>query len=137
VVGRPERCSRVASVVIVAAVLVGGCGDYSVCLPNGFSMVRVYPGAVHVVRPNHEGIAIFANVDEYAVLGDYVVGHVDPPKHELERSMSKPGYFILNTSSGDAKDAMDLDAWRAELRRSSLATDPALARPSRFHDHCE
>ena len=131
------RCSRLASVVIVSAVLVGGCGDYSVCLPNGFSMVRVYAGAVHIGRPNHEGIAVFANVDSYAVLGDYVVGHVKLPKHDPERSLSKPGYFVLNTSTGESRDGMGVDVWREELRRASLATDPLLEEPSRFDSHCK
>jgi hypothetical protein len=108
------------------------CGDYSIQLPGGYRLSQVYAGAVHIVRPD-QGIAVHSHVDRYAVVGHLVVGHVTRAEHEMERSLSRPGYFILDTKTGTVKEEVDLESWLRDLRRLGVADEPALSAPSRFH----
>ena len=66
------------------------------------------------------------------MLDRYVVGHVAVAEHEFERSLSKPGYFVLDTSTGELVERLDLETWRRELRRRSIEDAPVLEPPSRF-----
>lgn len=133
----PSRFPGVAVAFLVIAATAVGCGDYAVRLPGGYELTRVYAGAVLIARPDHEGLAVNANIDRYAVVGHLVVGHVSLAKHEFERSLSKPGYFVLDTNNGDVKVGMDLESWRLELREMGVSPEPPLAEPSRFDRNYE
>ena len=110
---------------------VSACGDYSVRLPGNYALTRVYAGAVLIGAPEG-GVRIEANIDGYKVLNDLVVGHVIVAEHSPEKEMSKPGYFILNTKTHEAKQGLDKKAWLNSLQAQGISSEPSLGRPSRF-----
>ena len=107
-------------------------GDYSIALPDGYSLVRVYAGAVLMADPSHKKI-ISPNIDGYKVLQHVVVGHVSrdklPPEEAAE---SKPGYFVVDVRNGIVHQGLDERSWIDSLRRYGITTKPTLHKPSRF-----
>ena len=110
---------------------VTACGDYSVSLPNGYTLVSVYSGAILINHP-HEGIAVEANIVGYQVIGDLVVGHSIEAELLPEKDLSKPGYFILDTRTHKVIQALDRTTWLSNLKRLGISEVPALKKPSRF-----
>lgn len=110
---------------------VTACGDYSVSLPNGYTLVSVYSGAV-LINHRNEGIAVEANIDGYQVIGDLVVGHSIGAELLPEKDLSKPGYFILDTRTHKVIQALDRTAWLSNLTRLGISKVPVLNKPSRF-----
>lgn len=62
---------------LALALVLSGCGDYRVPLPNDYELVRVYAGAILIADPTKAPV-VNANIDCYTVLGDVIVGHVAP-----------------------------------------------------------
>lgn len=110
---------------------MSACGDYSVRLPGNYALIRVYAGAVLIGAPEG-GTRIEANIDGYKVLGDLIVGHVTAAELSPEKEMSKPGYFILNSKTHEAKHALDKKAWLDALRALGVNSEPKLSKPSCF-----
>ena len=127
------RVSGGTFLALVCLFVVGtiSCGDYSVRLPGGYSLVRVYSQAVVISHPD-KGIVIEANIDRYAVVGSLVVGHVSLADLSPESDNSKPGYFILDTQTHEAKQGLDKSSWLQALRVAGVTGEPKLDRPSRF-----
>ncbi len=120
--------------MLVLIVLIGGllgCGDYSIRLPGGYSLVRVYAGAVLIHHPE-KGIVVNAHIDGYKVHGELVIGHVLSAELPPEKDYSKPGYFILNTKTHEVKEGLDKQTWLNSLRTIGIASEPRLSKPSRF-----
>lgn len=84
-----------------------------------------------ISRPG-EGIVIEATIDGYAVVGSLVVGHASLADHPPESESSKPGYFILDTQTHEAKQGLDKSSWLEALRAAGVPGEPKLHRPSRF-----
>ena len=110
---------------------ITACGDYSVNLPNGYTLVSVYSGAILINHP-HEGIAVEANIDSYQVIGDLVVGHSTSAELLPEKGFSKPGYFILDTRTRKVLQALDRTTWLSNLAKLGVSEVPVLNKPSRF-----
>jgi hypothetical protein len=106
------------------------CGDYSVQLPGGYSLERVYGQTVLISRPYHEGVIINASVDDYAVVGRLIVGHVRLADQAPESDYSKPGYFIIDTQTNEAKQGLDKNSWLQALKDAGVSGEPKLHRPS-------
>jgi hypothetical protein len=119
--------------IAALAMLLGahGCGDYAIRLPGDYRLTRIYAGAVLINHPDR-GIAVDANVDGYKVIGQYLVGHTSQAEQEPEKGYSKPGYFLVDTKAGSAKQGMTKGAWLDELRRVGITEEPKLDTPSRF-----
>jgi hypothetical protein len=119
--------------VAALATLLGaqGFGDYSIRLPGGYRLTRIYAGALLINHPSR-GIAVDANIDGYKVLGQYIVGHTSQADQEPEKGYSKPGYFLVDTKAGSAKQGMIKQAWLDELRKVGITEEPKLEAPSRF-----
>lgn len=77
-------------VIVVGTI---SCGDYSIRLPGGYSLVRVYSRALVVSHPD-TGIVIEANVDNYAVIGSLIVGHVSLAERDPEKEFSRPAILF-------------------------------------------
>ena len=118
---------------LVCLVVVGtiSCGDFSVHLPGGYSLVRVYGQTVLISRPG-EGVVIEASIDGYAVVGSLIVGHTKLADHPPESDYSKPGYFIIDTQTHEAKQGLDKSSWLKALKAAGVSDEPKLHRPSRF-----
>lgn len=130
------RLSRKVYLTLVCLILVGStsCVDYSIQLPGGYSLVRVYRQAVVISHPD-KGIVIEANIDKYKVMGSLVVGHVILAERPPESEYSKPGYFILNTFTHEYRQGLDKGSWLDALRAAGVASEPKLDKPSRFDNN--
>ena len=117
---------------LVALFSVSACGDYEVNLPNGYSLVRTYASAVLISDLQHL-IVIHPNVENYKVLDGVVVGHVNTPDGLVpeDKELSKPGYFILNTKTHEAKQGLDKKVWLESLQALGITNEPSLSKPSR------
>jgi len=106
--------------------------DYSISLPGGYSLIRVYAGAILMADKNHSKI-ISPNIDGYKVFGHIVIGHVSsdnlPPE---EAADSQPGYFILDIQSGTVLQGLDEQRWLDLLQKYGITKKPGLHKPSRF-----
>ena len=124
--------SRKMYLVLACLVVVGtiSCGDYSVQLPGGYSLVRVYGQTVLISRPG-EGVVIEASIDNYAVVGSLIVGHSRLADQPPESEYSKPGYFIIDTQTHEAKQGLDKSSWLKALKAAGVSGEPKLHRPSR------
>jgi hypothetical protein len=112
---------------------VTACSDYAAPLPNGYSLVSVYAGAVVISGPGEEHIGVIgANIERYKVLGELVVGHVNMPEYlsPEEKEVSKPGYFILDTRTHEVKAGLDKKAWLDSLKVLGISSEPRLSKPS-------
>jgi hypothetical protein len=118
--------------LLLSAVGTVSCGDFSVELPGGYSLVRVYGQTVLISGPSHQGVVIEASIDGYAVIGSLVVGHARIADQPPESEYSKPGYFILDTHTHEAKQGLEKSSWLEALRAAGIPTEPKLHRPSRF-----
>ena len=111
-------------------------GDYSVGLPRGYTLIRVYSGAVLIANPSHE-IIISPNIDKYEVIGNIVIGHVSReglPSNEAADSV--PGFFILDVRNGTIQQGLTEQAWLLALNKLGITERPNLHKPSRFdRDH--
>lgn len=124
---------RLLGLILAMVLSMTACGDYSIRLPGGYSLVRVYAGAVLISNPQHE-VVVNSNVDGYKVLDGLVAGYVTTPDHlsPEEKEVSKPGYFILNTKTHDVKQGLDKKAWLDSLKAQGVSSEPSLGKPSRF-----
>jgi hypothetical protein len=114
-----------------ALISMSACGDYSIRLPGGYCLVRIYAGAV-LISHGEKGVAIDANIDGYEVIGDLVVGHVIAADLPPEKTFSKPGYFILNTKSNEITQGLDKKVWLDSVQALGVHGEPRLSKPSRF-----
>jgi len=119
---------------LALALVLSGCGDYRVPLPNGYELVRVYAGAILIADPT-KALVVNANIDGYTVLGDLIVGHVALAELSPEREMSVPGYFIVNTATHEVKVGLEKQAWLDALLALGISDKPRLGTPSRFDKH--
>ncbi len=131
--------------VVTAFVLVSvlGChGDFERGLPNGYRLVRTNavqtyitpPEGVH--HPSHRfGTAVAPNITQVGLQQEMVFGVVEaPPEPEpgdyLQLAhFSVPGYFILNTRTGDVRAGLDEDVWRAALEELGVPPSAQLRHP--------
>lgn len=108
-----------------------GCGDYAVNLPGGYSLVRIYAGAV-LIKHSSNGVVINANIDKYKVINETIVGHVTLAELTPERDYSKPGYFIINTKTHEVKEGLEKKNWLEALQKQGIINEPKLNKPSRL-----
>lgn len=125
-----------SSLLTIAILGLTACGDYSICLPNGYRLVTASGGFVVTDEPLGPGtsveIVVSSDVAKYDVVGELVVGHVTT--HEgmapIEKRQSKPGYFIVNTGTGWVVTGLTRAHWRAKLASRGVTEAPWLTQPS-------
>ncbi len=107
-------------------------GDYSINLPGGYYLSRVYAGAVLMVDP-HKHIIISPNIDGYEVYGKIITGHVSTDKLPPdEAANSIPGYFVVDTQKEIIQQGLSEQTWVDSLRQNGIMEKPKLHKPSRF-----
>jgi len=82
--------------------------DYEIPLPNGYILARISPGEFVIVAPDRRHIVVGPTVDEYAVMGDVVVGHV-------RASNGKQSYFIIDSRNVKVDDGLSREDWIRKL----------------------
>ena len=98
----------------VTALLLG-CGnpDHSVGLPNGYLFSSTSPDENAIVTPDHHNILVGPSVDQYAVLGAFVIGHV-------RFKQVKESYFVLDTRPGTIEKNLTRPAWERMLHERGI-----------------
>jgi len=126
-----EAVRLAAGVLLLLA--LAACGDWSKPLGNGCHLVRTSGAQVLVAGPGEvPEILIHPTVDRYAVIGDWVVGHVSRPDLPPEDTVdSVPGFFLVSCDSGEVTQGLERADWLRELSRRSLG-QPTLRSPSRY-----
>ena len=129
----PSIQVRRATLFLTVGALLGACsGDYTIQLPNHYFVARVYSGAFFIVNPqnrgvtpsSHEGIAL-------AVVGDSVLGEIDPPPDHTPGRASG-GLFVVDTRSNRAWINLSREQYLQTLRGIGIKAPPKLVRVDRF-----
>ncbi len=126
------RLTTTARIALITLALAG-CGDYNIQLPRGYFLARIDSGAFAIVNPqnrvitplSHNGVAL-------AVVGDMVVGQIDPMPPLSGRAELANTFFIVNTATGEAAANLSGENYLAQLRELGIPTPPELVRATRF-----
>jgi hypothetical protein len=119
--------------LLMVAVPLSGCsGDYNIQLPNHYFVARVYSGAFFIVNPqnhgvtpsSHEGIAL-------AVVGDTLLGEIDPPPDPTLDRLSK-GFFVVDTRKGQSWINLSREQYLQTLHGIGVNSPPKLMLVDRF-----
>lgn len=123
-----------AALGILGVLVLGTIGllDYSVQLPSGYSLDRIYSNANLITGPPYGDIAIHANVDKYQVIGDLILGHVAQAERSPEKELSRPGYFLIDTKTKTLIEGLDEPDWLNHVKKAGIKEKPNLRAPSRF-----
>jgi hypothetical protein len=104
-------------------------GDYTIGLPNGYGLTRVYSDTVLLYGSTRQ-ILIGPTVDGYQVQGRLIIGHA--------RGTNDPnfpdaitGYFVVDTGTGKLQHWKDKESWLQALHRHGIFVTPDLQRPRR------
>lgn len=118
--------------IIYALILLCGCSDYSIQLPNGYCLVRSNDEDMTIAN-SVSVVVISPKIVGYEVCQHLVVGRVvlNDIKSE-EYGDSKPGFFILNTKNGDLAQGLSEEAWVVLLKQNGVNRHLELKRPTWF-----
>ena len=105
--------------------------DYSVQLPNGYSVVRVNSDKL-LIADARPVVVVPPSVKEMGVTGNLVYGRVSRPSVLDPNLKTITGYFVVDTRTGGVMLGMEENAWLRRLRDSGINERPILRRPTRF-----
>lgn len=114
------RACRFALVILSMG--AGGCAtssrpNFVVALPNGYQIIRGGKAAEPMIVKRSGGVVVPGPVDSYTVIRDVVVGSV------------KPGFFVLDTRTGQVENALAENAYQEKLKSLNIAPLPELSPP--------
>jgi hypothetical protein len=113
-----------AKSLLIATLLLAGCGDYEIPLTNGYFISRVSAGRFIVVDPNHR-VVVPATVTEYAVEAHVVYGQISGETNgQIE-------YFVIDTLDGQTLTGLSREQWDMALAQRGV-TAHRLKQPSRW-----
>lgn len=125
--------------VTALIVLLSGCEEYRITLPNGW-ILEQWSGGDHVIfkTDTEKRIQnlIGPTVEAYGVVDNVVAGRVAPhlrAEWPPDLPVPKGGYFVVETATGRVWHGLDEAAWRQRLRDLGVTEEPRLQRPTR-HD---
>ena len=117
---------------------ISGCnGDYETSLPNGYKLFRTNSSTKVILAPTGKqhpshcapGLAVAAKVNGMAIVGKWVVGVVVTSPTSEVVNCEAPGYFILNTETGEVWLRLTEAKWRARLKTEGINENLNLSRP--------
>ncbi|MFO8006340.1 MAG: hypothetical protein R6V05_01235 [Candidatus Brocadiia bacterium] len=132
--------TKLLPVALAALLMLCGCGrvgDYSVELPGGYELVRTHGHSRMIWGSRGSGdrsCVVPADIVEVGVHEGYVFGRlVNRPELDFD-PVRKPGYFLLDTSSGEALLGLDEQEWSALMHEKLGTHFPRwlLTRPDRL-----
>lgn len=114
------------------SLLISGCWDYSVDLPNGFRLVRMNAVEIGIVAPDGT-FAVDPHIERYTVVeGGIVTGFASPQHRDFPTPRTREGYFVVDTQFQHCWDDLSEDEWRSVLRELGIDSERELHAPSRF-----
>ena len=116
--------------------LVSGCwrGDFAKTLPNGYELIRTnyYTTMIWTPRVGGERECIVPpDIQEIAIHRQYVFGWLVSSPRSDKGSESIPGFFVLDTSTGETLLGLDEDDWNARMRQVGVQFASSLLRHPR------
>ena len=125
-------------ILTMACLLLPGCRhpDYTVDLPNGYSLVRANPHDISICGSFFQ--AIPPRIALIGVRGDLVFGLVeDSGDKRLDASVNDMygktrGYFLLNTITHKVQLGLKKEAWIRTLKDNGIDGEPRMGKPSRW-----
>lgn len=124
--------SVVVAFISFSAPINSCSGDYELKLKNGYSIVRVYSGAV-LLKDQHGNVVVLPNIKSYYNNDVYIIGVINNegmPSGDEYRS--KPGYFIVILSTGVTRQGLSEDKLLEELKKYGTNELPSMNPPSRI-----
>lgn len=113
-------------------IFLSGCMDYSINLPNGYSIVRSNVDDVTIANKNLV-VVISPKIIGYDIREDLVVGLVSTeglPSEIIQES--KPGYFVIDTKSDKINQGLSEEVWLHLLSSHGISDRPKLKHPTWF-----
>ncbi len=111
-------------------------GDYAKDLPNGYELVRTntHTKMIWTRRGSPRGrkCVVPPDIQEIAVRGNYVFGWLVTSPRADKFGESIPGYFLLDTSTGEVLLGLDEEDWKSKLREIGLENPLSLLRHPRW-----
>ncbi|MFO0999654.1 MAG: serine/threonine-protein kinase [Planctomycetaceae bacterium] len=100
-------------------------------LPNGFKVFFAGRTEVRIVTGTGESL-IGPRVDAIGCDGDLIYGRIIKYEHVPENS-DTPGYFWIDSKSGQTSKGLELSAWR-DVLKSKGVTEPRLVAPEEVNE---
>jgi len=110
------------AIIVSSFLLAAGCiyqGD--IIASNGYSIECDKGRNCIVASQGHISVVIEPEVDKYAVVNQYLIGHTVIQNNSLPPGIpapiinQQPGYFIVNTQSGFVESGLNEALWRTKL----------------------
>jgi len=106
-------------------------------LPNYYVLVREHNSSVIRTPRGREdeptncarGYAVAANIDAITNVGYTVLGHVAPAEQSLISHLGCPGFFILDTTTGEVFHGLTEEEWIAKAAELGVTDIPEQALP--------
>lgn len=99
-----------------------------ISLPHGYTIEETQPNE-HVIV-HSDAVIVFGNVNQYAVIGDVVVGFVARPLAPAAEPTYyddvRTGHFLLDTKSGMLTAGLDERSWLTLLTKLGIGQPPVL-----------
>jgi hypothetical protein len=124
--------SRPFLLAVVTLFLSGCGGDYAVDLPNGYRLVRTNASSIQIFWPEnfsghaYSGLAVPPKIVAIGSTEKLVYGIVETSPHSENAHLTVPGYFVLDTSNGNAVLGLDEQGFKEKLKQLGIASTPSL-----------
>lgn len=126
-----RTCVVTRTLLLITCANLGCSDDYTVPLPNGYVVARVYSGGFGIVNPQNHGVTPLSTSEiAVAVVGDIVAGEVDPSNYRTRTEST--GYFVINTRTDEIQTNLSWNQFRGVLQANGVGTPPPLSRVNRF-----
>lgn len=133
---------KILILIMVACLSVLACCDrnYSKPLPNGYAIVKPDSATICIAsptsglhHPSHHGggVAVAAFIDQLGVTGDIVYGHVASSSNSSMSDIEGPGYFVLDTRTGELRSRMSYEQFKISISSRGL-TDISMQSPDKY-----
>ena len=143
------------TVVLLASssLLLSGCGDYETKLPNGYRLVRTNASSIQIFEPLdagyrsspayrrrdtvngnatfHDSIVVPPKIVAIGCVGDIVYGIVETSPDSENATLTVPGYFVLDTRTGDVALGLNKESHLKRLNKLGIAHVAPLIRDIR------
>jgi hypothetical protein len=138
---------RVVSFGLLLSFLAG-CGDYAIDLPNGYRLVRTNSDNILIFEPDtedyrnstaysrrtihdgdrtyHDSVVVPSKIVAIGSKDELVYGIVEISPHPEGMEPTEPGYFVLDTHTGDGVLGMGEKAFQEKLKELGIVGTPSL-----------